>query len=179
MTVRLVADRWLDFYDPTLQDRYTKQVEVDDEVCVVDVLDTAGQEELSAKRVDPDKVAGEGFVCVYATTSRGSFEELDTIFAEIEELKGRHTRDVPCVLVGNKIDLEGRKIVRTEEGVALAKAWNMPFFETSAKTNVNVEEAFFELVRGIRKDRLVPHRRRQPEGGRNTGRKKKKKCGIM
>jgi GTPase KRas protein len=39
----------------------------------------------------------------------------------------------------------------------LAKTWNCPFFETSAKTGINVEECFFQLVREIRKDNLSKH----------------------
>ena len=177
MTIQLIANRFMDDYDPTLQDAYQTQVELDDEVCVLDVFDTAGQEELSAKRYHPSMLAGEGYLCVYDTTYRGSFEEIMTFFGEIEEMKRRPTREVPCVLVGNKIDLEGERAVRTKEGAALARAWNMPFFEVSAKTDVNVKEAFFEMAREIRKDRLLPRSHRQ-RGGREK-RKKKKKCGIM
>jgi GTPase KRas protein len=56
----------------------------------------------------------------------------------------------PVVLVGNKCDLEEREVT-TEEGKALAKEWNAPFLESSARFNLNVEESFFELVRALRK----------------------------
>lgn len=56
---------------------------------------------------------------------------------------------MPMVLVGNKIDLEEQRQVSTREGVELARSFACPFFETSAKSRINVEEAFYECVREI------------------------------
>jgi GTPase KRas protein len=57
----------------------------------------------------------------------------------------------PIVIVGNKCDLEKDREVSTVEGRELAKSFNAPFAETSAKLRINVEDAFFQLVREIRK----------------------------
>ena len=54
------------------------------------------------------------------------------------------------VLVGNKADLTKDRDVSTQEGQHLAQQWGCPFFEASAKTRSNVDEAFFEVVRKIR-----------------------------
>ena len=51
------------------------QVTIDEETCLLDILDTAGQEEYSAMR-DQYMRSGQGFLCVYSITNRGSFEEL-------------------------------------------------------------------------------------------------------
>jgi len=59
---------------------------------------------------------------------------------------------VPMVLSGNKCDLESERQVTTAEGQDLAKSFACPFFETSAKSRINVEEAFYDLVREIRKE---------------------------
>lgn len=50
------------------------------------------------------------------------------------------------VLIGNKCDLEERRAVGTEEGELLARRYGTPFFETSAKESVNVEEMFNAIV---------------------------------
>jgi len=57
------------------------------------------------------------------------------------------------ILVGNKCDLVKERVVSTEDGRACAKLWDCPFFEASAKEDINVDETFYELVREIRKNR--------------------------
>jgi GTPase SAR1 family protein len=52
---------------------------------------------------------------------------------------------IPVVLVGNKIDLEEERVVSLEEGRELAKKHRLSHFETSAKTNHNINEVFFCL----------------------------------
>jgi len=58
---------------------------------------------------------------------------------------------LPMMLVGNKCDLEEQRQVSSEEGQSLARTIGCQFKEASAKTRVNVEEAFYDLVREIRK----------------------------
>ena len=54
-------------------------------------------------------------------------------------------------MVGNKCDLNQHH-VSNEDARALAKEFNIPFVETSAKTRLGVDDAFYTLVREIRKD---------------------------
>lgn len=58
-----------------LQDSYRKQVVIDGETCLLDILDTAGQEEYSAMR-DQYMRTGEGFLCVFAINNTKSFEDI-------------------------------------------------------------------------------------------------------
>jgi len=137
-----------------LNSQSRKQVTIDEETCLLDILDTAGQEEYSAMR-DQYMRTGEGFFCVYAITSRVSFDEITSFREQI--LRVKDESKVPMVLVGNKSDLEHERVVATSEGSDLAKTYgNVPFLETSAKTRVNVEESFFTLVRQIREARKGP-----------------------
>jgi GTPase KRas len=129
-------------------DSYRKQCMIDDEVALLDVLDTAGQEEYSAMREQYMRT-GEGFLLVYSISSRQSFEEIQTFEQQILRVKDKDY--FPIILVGNKCDLEGERQVSREEGAALAKSFNCKFIETSAKSRVNVDNAFYDLVREIRR----------------------------
>ncbi len=59
----------MDEYDPTIEDSYRKQCVIDDEVALLDILDTAGQEEYSAMREQYMRT-GEGFLLVYSITDK-------------------------------------------------------------------------------------------------------------
>ena len=148
LTIQLIQNHFIDEYDPTIEDSYRKQVTIDAETCLLDILDTAGQEEYSAMR-DQYMRTGQGFLMVYAITSRSSFEELVGFKDQI--LRVKEADHVPMVVVGNKSDLESERQVSSQEGQDLARNFGAPFFETSAKTRVNVEESFYHLVREIRK----------------------------
>uniref|UniRef100_A0A672NTU0 GTPase HRas-like n=1 Tax=Sinocyclocheilus grahami TaxID=75366 RepID=A0A672NTU0_SINGR len=106
------------------QDSYRKQVVIDGETCLLDILDTAGQEEYSAMR-DQYMRTGEGFLCVFAINNTKSFEDIHQYRCDSD--------DVPMVLVGNKCDLPART-VDTRQAQELARSYGIPFIETSAKT---------------------------------------------
>lgn len=130
------------------QDSYRKQCHVDDEVALLDVLDTAGQEEYSAMREQYMRT-GEGFLLVYSINSRQSFDEIQVFQQQILRVKDRDY--FPIIVVGNKCDLESERVVSREEGEALARSFGCKHLETSAKARINVEQAFYDLVREIRK----------------------------
>jgi small GTP-binding protein len=93
-------------------DSYRKQCVIDDEVALLDVLDTAGQEEYSAMREQYMRT-GEGFLLVYSINSRQSFEEISTFQQQILRVKDKDY--FPMVVVGNKCDLENEREV-TRQG---------------------------------------------------------------
>ncbi|KAI5953769.1 RAS1 [Candida theae] len=147
LTIQLIQSHFVDEYDPTIEDSYRKQCTIDGEQVLLDILDTAGQEEYSAMREQYMRT-GEGFLLVYSINSRNSLEELQTFYEQILRVKDRD--QVPVLVVGNKCDLEMERQVSYEEGQALANSFNCPFVETSAKLRINVEEAFFDLVKYVR-----------------------------
>ena len=123
-----------------------KKYETEDDyaTCLLDILDTAGQEEYSAMR-DQYTRSSDCFLVVYSITSRSSFDEVSMLIDICRRVKD--TDDIPMVLVGNKCDLEEHREVSTEEGIEQANYYGIPFFESSAKVRINVEEAFYEAVR--------------------------------
>jgi GTPase KRas protein len=98
---------------------------------------------------------GQGFLLVYSIADRRSFEEVQKLRDQIykSQDKDADTQKLPIVMVGNKCDLEVDRQVSTLEGQQLAKHWGIPFIETSAKTRLNLDESFFNLVRLIRSGR--------------------------
>jgi len=148
LTIQLIQGHFVDEYDPTIEDSYRKQVNIDGETCLLDILDTAGQEEYSAMR-DSYMRTGQGFILTFSITSRQSFNEASVFRDQIHRVKDAD--HVPIVLTGNKCDLEDERQVTTQEAQALSKSWAVPFYEASALARINVEESFFDLVREIRK----------------------------
>jgi len=168
LTVRFIQGNFVEKYDPTIEDSYRKQVEVDGVACMLDIMDTAGQEEYSALR-DQYMKTGQGFILVYSITSPTSFEAATKLRTSILRIK-EENQDIPIIMVANKSDLEEERAVTTEDGKQLAQKFNCAFMEASAKTNTNVNELFFELVRLINK-----WREKNPE----KAPKKKKRGGCI
>ncbi|RXM33368.1 GTPase KRas [Acipenser ruthenus] len=170
LTIQLIQNHFVDEYDPTIEDSYRKQVVIDGETCLLDILDTAGQEEYSAMR-DQYMRTGEGFLCVFAINNTKSFEDIHHYREQIKRVKD--SEDVPMVLVGNKCDLPSRT-VDTKQAQDLARSYGIPFIETSAKTRQGVDDAFYTLVREIRK-----HKEKMSKDGKKKKKKSKTKCIIM
>ncbi|ORZ07273.1 small G-protein Ras2 [Lobosporangium transversale] len=168
LTIQLCLNHFVETYDPTIEDSYRKQVVIDDQSCVLEVLDTAGQEEYTALR-DQWIRDGEGFLLVYSIAARSTFERIKRFRDQITRVKD--SDNVPLMLVGNKCDKLTEREVSRDEGAMMAKALRCEFTETSAKTCVNVERSFYNVVRMIRQAR---------DGGAPANLKKKKsKCTIL
>jgi len=147
LIMQFLNNSFNDEYDPTIEDSYRKQVNIDQENCFLDIVDTGSREEYSAFSLRAQYMkAAQGFMFVYAVTSRNSFDEVTSLRNQTL----RVVDNFPMVLVGNKCDLEDLRQVTKSEGCYLAQSFGVPFFETSAKLQFNVEEAFFQLVREIR-----------------------------
>lgn len=176
-------NHFVETYDPTIEDSYRKQVVIDKQSCMLEVLDTAGQEEYTALR-DQWIRDGEGFVLVYSITSRASFSRIQRFHSQIQRVKesaasasptmttmppkhgGDLVSNAPVMLIGNKCDRVTEREVSTQEGQALARQLGCSFMEASAKTCVNVEKAFYDVVRDLRKQKLSG---RDKSSGRHHG----------
>lgn len=148
LTIQLCLNHFVEEYDPTIEDSYRKQVVLDGQTAMLEILDTAGQEEYTALR-DQWIRDGEGFILVYSITSRSSFSRIRTYYEQIQRVK-EDDEGFSVVIVGNKSDRNAERVVSTDDGRALARELNSGFFEASAKLNVNIENAFFDCVRACR-----------------------------
>jgi len=164
LTVQFVQGIFVEKYDPTIEDSYRKQVEVDSNQCMLEVLDTAGTEQFTAMR-DLYMKNGQGFALVYSITAQSTFNDLMDLRDQI--LRVKDSDDVPMILVGNKCDLESERVVGKDQGQNLARQFNCAFLETSAKAKVNVNEIFYDLVRQI--NRTCPPARGGGQRARGGG----------
>nr|XP_053643652.1 ras-related protein Rap1 isoform X3 [Cherax quadricarinatus] len=166
LTVQFVQGIFVEKYDPTIEDSYRKQVEVDGQQCMLEILDTAGTEQFTAMR-DLYMKNGQGFVLVYSITAQSTFNDLQDLREQILRVKYslfQDTDDVPMILVGNKCDLEDERVVGKDQGLNLAKSFSCAFLESSAKAKINVNEIFYDLVRQI--NRKSPEKSAKRPGGR-------------
>ncbi len=150
LTVRYVAGQFVEKYDPTIEDFYRKEIDVDGNVGVLEILDTAGTEQFASMR-DLYIKNGQGFLLVYSIVNQQSFIDVQPLRDQIQRVKG--VSSVPMLLVGNKCDLEKERLVATTDGDRLAGEWGIPFYETSALSKKNVDNAFTEVVREILKSK--------------------------
>jgi GTPase KRas protein len=175
LAVQFTLNCFVETYDPTIEDAYRKQLIVDNRMCFVEVIDTAGQEEYATLR-DQWVREGQGFILVYSIASRSTFDRLDIFRQSMRRVK---RGDPIFMLVGNKCDKTYEREVSKEEGAALARQFGCEFIETSAKTAQNVERLFTNLVRALRQTRNIDVG--PPTGGPARPPKEKKgpKCIIL
>merc|ERR1712137_1045624 len=141
---------------------------------MLEIFDTAGQEELSALRDQALRVA-EGFLIVFAITEESSFKQIQELHGSI--VRAKDSNNVPMVLVGNKADLQDERTVAEETIEELTTRLKIPYFEASAKKCENVEESFFELVRIMRAARNTKPGTSSKKAV--TGEKKKGGCTLL
>ncbi|EXK27469.1 Ras family, other [Fusarium oxysporum f. sp. melonis 26406] len=150
LTIQFTQPYYIDRVNPFVEDTDHRPCVIDNEFALVNVIDTTGQEEYSAMREQYMRV-GEGFMLVYSVTSRQNFEEVTKYQHQI--LKQKDKDYFPMILVGNDCSRASERDVSTQEGEALARAFGCMFIEVDAKSRVNVDEAFFDLVREVRQYR--------------------------
>ncbi|XP_043649865.1 ras-like protein 2 isoform X1 [Drosophila teissieri] len=192
ITIQFIQSYFVTDYDPTIEDSYTKQCNIDDVPAKLDskfsyiiatpnlfinlmyylVLDTAGQEEFSAMREQYMR-SGEGFLLVFALNDHSSFDEIPKFQRQILRVKDRD--EFPMLMVGNKCDLKHQQQVSLEEAQNTSRNLMIPYIECSAKLRVNVDQAFHELVRIVRKFQIAE----RPFIEQNYKKKGKRKCCLM
>ncbi|KAJ5074307.1 ras gtpase [Anaeramoeba ignava] len=140
---------FIEEYDPVMEDSFRKQVVIDDEILIIEILDYYYDDEWNNRIKQRIYEKTDGFIVVYSINDKYSFNKLENYLKEIYKFK--KTDDFPIIIIGNKNDLEDQRVITKEEGEEFAIKYFCPFFETSAKTRNNIDETFFTLLREIRK----------------------------
>lgn len=157
-----------------------KTIELEGKKVKLQIWDTAGQERFRTITTSYFRGA-QGILLVYDVTDRQSFENINKWVSQIADYGDKH---VNKILIGNKCDMESERVVSEEEGQALASSHGMPFFETSAKADMNVSPAFEDIARLVMKRLVSDPRGGGGGGGRVTvdkdkgGSKEKGGCGC-
>ncbi|KAH9627107.1 hypothetical protein KSS87_009765 [Heliosperma pusillum] len=144
-----------------------RTIELDGKRIKLQIWDTAGQERF--RTITTAYYRGAmGILLVYDVTDESSFNNIRNWIRNIEQ----HASDnVNKILVGNKADMdESKRAVPTAKGQALADEYGIKFFETSARTNLNVEEVFFSIGRDIKQRLANSDTRQEAQGPITIGR---------
>ncbi len=149
-----------------------KTIELRGKKIKLQIWDTAGQERFHTITTSYYRGA-MGIMLVYDITSSKSFDNIAKWLRNIQE---HANEDVEKMILGNKCDMEDKRVIAKERGETIARENGIRFLETSAKTNVNIERAFMELSESIldKTPGVMEPRQPLPPPVSNTG----GKCGC-
>jgi Ras-related protein Rab-1A len=161
LLLRFADDLFSDSYISTIGVAFKiGRLEIENKSVKLQIWDTAGQERF--RTITTAYYRGtDGIVVVYDVTNRDSFDQVQHWMNCIDT---QASPEACRLLVGNKADLPEKRAVKTEEGLALAKQYGIPFVETSAKGSSNVESMFATMAIALKKrandlDKLLNQRR--------------------
>ncbi|CDO77178.1 hypothetical protein BN946_scf184705.g3 [Trametes cinnabarina] len=153
--MRFGQNKFLDRYDPTIEEEYEVTVEYEGRRSIV----SRGHTQTRAAHRD-------------ATRRLAKLNIIDT--AGIEQFTGineSYIQEIPIVIVGTKMDLTAEREVSSQAIQELALQWGVPFYETSAKKGWHVNEVFNDLLSRMRK--------RYPDGIAQQKKRRRDQCHIM
>ena len=144
--LRFVDDIWNDTFVPTIGvDFKIKTFDIDEKKIKMQIWDTAGQERF--KNIIASYYRGaHGILLIYDVTDKDSFKNLSNWIIEIEK---NANKNVLKLLIGNKTDLEDKRVITYNQGKEFADGYGLKYIETSAKKKLNVNEAFETIGREL------------------------------
>ncbi|PAA62239.1 hypothetical protein BOX15_Mlig027148g1 [Macrostomum lignano] len=146
--MRFTQNTFYEDYMPTLDDKMHKDVTLLGQSYHLEIADTAGQESGSPGS-SSSMLNVDGWVLVFSMASRKSLEQLRVTRNNLVESTGY--KNLPMVLVGNKVDLTDECQVSAEEVTKLAGDWGCPVVFASAKCNQNVDAVFERCLLQVEK----------------------------
>jgi small GTP-binding protein len=139
---------------------FTFNIKIENKVIKLQIWDTCGQE-LYRSLITNFYRNSSLAIIVYAINSRESFKNIDMW---LKELRTNSSPDTKVILIGNKIDLEDERQIKTEEGKLFAKENNLTnFMESSAKSGFNCQNIFIYIAKLLRDDFLMYNKNNDEE----------------
>lgn len=142
-SIQFVQGKFVVDYDPTIEANYRRSILVDKESVTLEIFDTAGMEAFDTM-IAATLRNGDAYIILYDITERQSFDCLKGLHDELLRTINKDT--CPCIICGNKCDIVDKREVSAIEGKEFADSIKASFFETSAKDNINLAEAYTEAV---------------------------------
>lgn len=148
ITLRYLKNEFTEGYIPTIEDIFTKLIEVDNQTVNLNVIDTAGQDDFAEMRYSYYKQV-QGYILVFDITNPSSVDELKKIYDDISE---SIEKEIHCVIAANKADLRAEKdegLVPVEQYKDIESHCHCKVLETSAKIDQNIKELYNIVLKQI------------------------------
>ncbi|GAA6060941.1 hypothetical protein JCM10212_003849 [Sporobolomyces blumeae] len=166
ITMALLRRDFSDEYDPTVEDSYSTSLTLDGQDYLIEIVDTAGQEEYRGLWAETSAREGDGFILTYAIDSQESFELLPDFLHTLRKAKSPEddpttaltpeNTPFPFICVGNKCDKPpSERVVPAQQGLAFARSGGGLFYEVSAKQRVNIDSFFATLIRNVARSKQL------------------------
>lgn len=148
MLLRFADDKFEETFLSTIGvDFKVKEIDCEGKKIKLQIWDSAGQERF--RNITSSYYRNcHGIIIVYDITRHDTFAKVKEWIDEVRKF----VPTAPLLLVGNKADLEDQRQVTTAEAEELAKSQGLVLLETSAKTSLNINDAFAELAKQLMKD---------------------------
>ena len=124
-------------------DFFSKTIKYKGKTIKLQIWDSAGQEKF--RSLIPNYIRGSSLVfIVYDISNRKSFDNLQSWIDFVNNIENSN-----IVILGNKIDLDNKREISTEEGQKFCSEKDYEFFEVSAKEDNNLNNMLFNSVAGL------------------------------
>ncbi|XP_055040044.2 ras-like protein family member 12 [Misgurnus anguillicaudatus] len=151
LTVKFLTKRFISEYDPNLEDTYSSEEMVDQQLVLVKVMDTADQD--GPVNCERYLAWANAFFIVYSIDNRNSFEVCQQYIEAVSLYTKGLQPEAPVILIGNKLDMERYRQVSKSDGASLASRVGCLFYEVSACSDfLSVQHIFHEAVREVRRE---------------------------
>ena len=148
LLMKFAHNKFTEEYQATIGVEFgAKNIELNKQIYRIQIWDTAGQENFRSIT----RAYYKNSVCamiVYDITSMETFQHIQNW---IEDIRNQSPKTVLIILIGNKIDLEDKRVISYDEGNEFAIKNGIIFAETSAKTGDGIEEIFVKSAKEIAK----------------------------